>query len=56
LTILDPTAEPTGFAFSADGQTAYLSIQHSDDAVMPVVDNYPTDDILRITGFRIPKR
>ncbi len=52
LTVLDPSAEPTGLAFSADGKTAYLSIQHSQDDGMPLVDGYPTDDILRITGFQ----
>ena len=52
LTVLDPSAEPTGLAFSADGKSAYLSIQHSKDGGMPLVDDYPTDDILRITGFR----
>jgi len=56
LALKDPTAEPTGFAFSADGQTAYLSIQHSDDALMPLVDDYPTDDIVRIRGFKIPRQ
>jgi len=55
MTVLDPTAEPTGFAFTGDGTTAYLSIQHSKDNGMPMVDDYPTDDILRITGFRLPK-
>ena len=54
LTVKDQSAEPTGFAFSADGKTAYLSIQHSDDGLMPLVDDYPTDDILRITGFQLP--
>lgn len=53
LAVLDPTAEPTGFAFSADGRTAYLSIQHSNDSGLPLVDDYPTDDILRITGFKL---
>lgn len=53
LSVKDSSAEPTGFVFSADGGTAYLSIQHSNDSLMPLVDGYPTDDVLRITGFRI---
>lgn len=50
--VKDSSAEPTGLLFSADGATAYLVIQHSDDTHMPRVDGYPTDDILKITGFR----
>ncbi|MBK7592159.1 MAG: DUF839 domain-containing protein [Betaproteobacteria bacterium] len=52
LSVKDSSAEPTGFIFSADGTTAYLSIQHSNDANMPQVDDYATDDILKITGFK----
>jgi secreted PhoX family phosphatase len=52
LSVKDSSAEPTGFIFSADGTTAYLSIQHSNDANMPKVDDYPTDDVLKITGFK----
>ena len=52
--VIDPSAEPTGFAFSADGETAYVSIQHSDDANMPKMDDYATDDLIKITGFRVP--
>jgi len=52
LSVKDTSAEPTGFMFSPDGRTAYLSIQHSDDSLMPLVDDYPTDDVLLITGFR----
>jgi len=32
------------------------SIQHSKDADMPVDDGYPTDDIIKIIGFRILPR
>jgi hypothetical protein len=39
--------------FSADGTAAYVSIQHSNDARMPLVDGYPTDDVLKITGFKV---
>lgn len=49
--VRDSSAEPTGFIFDATGKTAYLSIQHSDDAKMDKSDDYATDDILRITGF-----
>jgi secreted PhoX family phosphatase len=54
LSVKDSSAEPTGFIFSPDGKTAYLSIQHSDDTHMPLFDGYPTDDVLKITGFRLP--
>ncbi len=56
LSVKDSSAEPTGFKFSGDGKTAYLSIQHSDDTNMTKVDDYATDDIIKITGFRIPFR
>ncbi|MEO6095167.1 MAG: alkaline phosphatase PhoX [Fibrobacteria bacterium] len=52
--VIDPSAEPTGFAFSADGETAYVSIQHSNDTNMPKVDDYATDDLIKITGFKVP--
>lgn len=52
LSVTDSSAEPTGFKFAGDGRTAYLSIQHSNDGKMPMVDNSRTDDILKITGFR----
>jgi len=53
--VVDPSAEPTGFAFDASGETAYVSIQHSDDANMDKVDDYGTDDLIKITGFKVPK-
>lgn len=56
LSVKDSSAEPTGFKFTADGKTAYLSIQHSSDGLMTKVDDYATDDIIKITGFRIPPR
>jgi hypothetical protein len=52
LSVRDSSAEPTGFIFSNEGRTAYLSIQHSNDDLMPLVDDFPTDDVLIITGFR----
>ena len=51
LSVRDSSAEPTGFIFSADGSTAYLSVQHSDDTAMELVDGYGTDDVLVIKGF-----
>ena len=54
LSVKDTSAEPTGFMFSADGKTAYVSIQHSTDTNMPKVDDYATDDVLVITGFKVP--
>jgi len=51
MSVKDSSAEPTGLVFSADGKTAYLSIQHSNDDLMSLYDDYPTDDILEITGF-----
>lgn len=56
LSVKDSSAEPTGFKFTADGQTAYVSIQHSNDTNMPKVDDYGTDDLIKITGFKIPSR
>lgn len=53
LSVKDSSAEPTGFIFSPDGKTAYLAIQHSNDDNMPQVNGYPTDDVLKITGFRV---
>ena len=54
LSVKDTSAEPTGFKFTADGRTAYLSIQHSNDGKMSKFDDYATDDIIKITGFKIP--
>jgi hypothetical protein len=52
LSVRDTSAEPTGFLFDASGTTAYVSIQHSNDGLMPMVDGYRTDDVLKITGFK----
>jgi hypothetical protein len=52
LSVKDSSAEPTGFIFSADGKTAYVNIQHSDDTNMQLVDDYATDDLIVITGFK----
>lgn len=42
-----------GLIFDASGTTAYLAIQHSEDGLMPDVDGYATDDVLKVTGFKI---
>ncbi len=56
LSVKDSSAEPTGFIFDPTGTRAYVSIQHSNDDNMPLVDGYQTDDVLMITGFKLPKR
>lgn len=53
LSVKDSSAEPTGFIFDPTGTVADLTIQHSSDTGMPLFDGYPTDDILKITGFKI---
>jgi len=55
LSLKDPSAEPTGFEFTGDGKTAFVSIQHSNDDLMPLFDEFRTDDIVKITGFKIKK-
>ena len=59
LSVRDSSAEPTGFEFTADGKTAYVHVQHSSDSACSVGsdcasnDGYPTDDLIKITGFKI---
>ena len=53
LSVKDQSAEPTGFEFSGDGKMAILAIQHSNDDDMPEFDDYGTDDIVVITGFKV---
>lgn len=45
------SAEPTGFIFHPNGNEAVFAIQHSNDAAMPLFDDYTTDDFVRLTGF-----
>lgn len=52
LSVKDTSAEPTGFFFTPDGRTAFVTIQHTNDSLMLKVDDYGTDDILMITGFK----
>jgi len=53
LSVKDQSAEPTGFEFFANGKAAILAVQHSDDALMPSYDDYGTDDIVVVTGFKV---
>lgn len=59
LSVRDSSAEPTGFTFTGDGKTAYVHVQHSSDAACVAAtdcasnDGYPTDDLIKITGFKI---
>lgn len=59
LSVRDGSAEPTGFTFSGDGKTAYVHVQHSNDTACvdgsdcANNDGYPTDDLVKITGFKI---
>lgn len=53
MSVTDSSAEPTGLIFTQDGTTAYLSIQHTNDDLMPLFDDYATDDVLKITGFML---
>lgn len=61
LSVRDSSAEPTGFAFTGDGKTAYVHIQHSGDTTCVAGtdcannDDYATDDLIKITGFKIKK-
>ena len=53
LKIADGSAESTGFLFTPDGTQAYFAIQHSADGNMPLVDDFRTDDLIRLSGFRV---
>ena len=61
LSVRDSSAEPTGFTFTGDGKTAYVHVQHSNDSACvagsdcAANDGYPTDDLIKITGFKIKK-
>jgi len=56
LSVIDPRAEPAGFIFDATGKTAYVMIQHGEQAtslldMMSNRMNGYTDDLIKITGF-----
>ena len=53
LKLADGSAESTGFVFTPDGTEAYFAIQHSADGNMPLVDDFQTDDLIRLSGFRV---
>jgi len=59
LSVKDQSAEPTGFGFTYNGKIAVLSIQHSNDDACTdetdcaKVDDYGTDDIVVISGFKV---
>lgn len=53
LSVKDQSAEPSGFGFLGDGRSALLSIQHSGSDGSLDVDDYGTDDIVLITGFKV---
>jgi hypothetical protein len=58
LSIRDPDAEPTGFIFDGTGRVAYYIVQHGQQPAS-LLDftsnpfNGNTDDLIRITGFRV---
>jgi len=59
LSVIDPLAEPSGLEFDGTGLVAFVNIQHGEcpdelkDFVSNPVDGC-TDDLLKITGFRLP--
>ena len=53
LQLADESAEPTGLIFTPDGTEAYFNIQHSADGNMPLIDDFRTDDLIRLAGFRV---
>ncbi len=53
LKLADGSAEATGLLFTPDGTQAYFAIQHSADGNMPLVDDFWTDDLIRLSGFRV---
>jgi hypothetical protein len=58
--VTDPKAEPSGFLFDPSGETAYLVLQHGEQAsdLLDFATNPTdgtTDDLIRITGFRVNK-
>lgn len=52
LSIRDRSAEPTGFKFHPNGTQAYFVLQHSADPAGALVDDYNTDDLVVVSGFR----
>ncbi|MCG8039143.1 MAG: hypothetical protein JAZ19_19145, partial [Candidatus Thiodiazotropha taylori] len=56
LSVKDQSAEPTGFEFFGNGKVAVVAIQHSNDDMMSDYDDYGTDDIVLLTGFKLNKK
>jgi hypothetical protein len=54
--LVDKSAAPTGFIVAPDGLSAYLTVHSSADGNMPLVEEYPTDDVLRISGAALGTR
>ncbi|MBV2096057.1 MAG: hypothetical protein KUF80_14300, partial [Candidatus Thiodiazotropha sp. (ex Codakia orbicularis)] len=61
LSINSTAAEPTGFIFDGTGKVAYYILQHGqqpdellDFGSNPVTGR--TDDLVKITGFKLPKK
>ncbi len=54
LSVKDSSAEPSGILFNSAGRKAYLTISHSDDSdpSISTVDDFRTDDVIEISGFR----
>jgi secreted PhoX family phosphatase len=51
LSVVNASAEPTGFKFDASGKRAYLNIQHSGDDPATPGDERRYDEMLEIRGF-----
>jgi len=68
LSVIDNEAEPTGFIFDGTGKVAYYILQHGEQpAELTDLQSNPvcgdagfncagfTDDLVKITGFKLPK-
>ncbi|MCI0517849.1 MAG: PhoX family protein [Woeseiaceae bacterium] len=67
LSITDPEAEPTGFIFDGTGRTAFYNVQHGSqhESLLDFESNFAcdsgdcngyTDDLIMITGFKVPNK
>ncbi len=52
MSVVGPSAGPTGFEFLQNGKFAALVIKNNNDKNMSLVDGYATDDVLLINGFQ----
>ena len=60
LSVVDPESEPSGFIFDGTGKTAFYHVQHGEQpAELLDYDSNPmngeTDDLIRISGFKVKK-